>query len=55
MKQLGISLDLTIYRNGKDITQEECDQFLYDVIDLVEERGLYAGGGAHLVDINKEL
>lgn len=54
MKQMGISVDFTVYKHKGTITQPQCDDFMDEFIYLVEKHGWYCGGGAHLVDMNKE-
>jgi len=48
----GISLALTIYNPRKDISEEEANDFLDEVIELVEKKKWRTGGGYHLVNIN---
>lgn len=52
-KHIGISMDLAIYHPRKNITAKEMDKFADEIIELIEKRGWYSGGGWHLVDINK--
>ena len=51
---MGISMDLAIYHPRKNIKAKELDEFADEIIELVEKRGWYSGGGFHLVDMNSK-
>ena len=53
-KHLGISMDIFIYHPRKSITVKEMDEFGDAVIEMVEKKGWFAGGGWHLVDMDSE-
>lgn len=53
-KQMGISVDLIVYKHKGQITQEQCDSFIDEFIDLVGKHSWHCGGGAHLMDVNEE-
>jgi uncharacterized protein YggL (DUF469 family) len=51
-KQIGLHLMYTIFHKNEeiDLTEEDMDAFLDDLIDLVEKRGWIMGGGIKFVD-----
>lgn len=53
-KQMGIQVDFTVYKHKGQISQQQCEDFMDEFIRMVEKYNWLCGGGAHLVDVNKE-
>ena len=51
---IGIHGGFVINSNdNKNITQEQLDKFMDDILELIENNGWSFGGGFHLTDVNQ--
>ena len=50
-KHLGVKFNWIIYSNRRNLTQDEVIDYL---IECIERKGWWAGGGSEEIDLNKE-
>lgn len=51
---IGLSVDFAVNSNRRNLNDKDADWLLDKFIELVESRKWYAGGGVHVVDLDKD-